>query len=1301
MRTSRSKQSQVRSKTVSLSAGARARGGGFALVATLTLMMLIGLIAVGILAVASSQNRVAAQTVLQAEARQQALLGLDAAIAELQMEVGPDQRVTASSGILAEGAANPQHILGVWDSWNAPLYGSSGGGKIQSTYSQGRSSKFRRWLISHKDPSTLRSLQAVNDLGTRKPGQRICMVGEGTLGPQVNKDEYVYADLIDMPSAGRNDTCYAWWVGGENQKANITVKDREETNDPIEQLHRTWDTPAPAFYGSDILSFMPEKLQKPERILTIASTPLVDRGAMQSGFPYYFDITTYSYSLPVNVRDGGVKKDLNLLLNKESLSGTPFAARSDQDCPLAEGEGLPVGTEPMPIGSWQTMHAYYNVWPDGSGSGQEFASNRLLGGVKNAYTRMAGKLQEGATPKGDSVTYLDTKIEENDSRSAYARTPVMLSFLGQWGTWVKEGAQGYVLGFSYSPVVLWWNPYNVNMRVQGKKLWAYTLPYRTTYIENFNINKSIRHGRQYGNAVWPEGRWQAQPQTFPYATAQIGQESWAQSFPSDWGSYFCVDADGGTQDIEFGPGEILAFTLKGEQSIKHAADSAGSSAGNEQSLGKPQDAYFIPGDKRDERADYSFYMYYMLEDQPEIEENGFVARLSLETAQTPAFSGDSFGTHESTKWNITMGELVMSGMDKVSYQERQEHTPGSGGGREAFAVVHGYDGISAQSGMETAYPDRLNGAKGISPANFSLGWYDYSQVGEDALVFMDEKWSVGGSSGERPYYYTAVGVAPKSYNPSLLEAIPALTGKDYRTKNWQHSSPAFWGSAIYKPDDQQRQYHPFQLAALELTDGQMILETVNGKNGIYGITSVGAGGGEAVSFISVLELPLHPPFSIAGFSGMRLTPGWYGGSRESGSAGSLVRSRRIQYQAGVPGVGIGNAFADPCLPADDVYVFHQTNINSDVNGNGRVFSDFYDHGLIINDALWDRWFCSSISDMPTDSGKQTAREVVQAFAAGEQPLPVSRYKLNHTAANQERLIQRIMADDGWMHIAQYLMVEGGFNVNSVSEEAWASVLLGLSKRVIVSNTNNELHPVERGSGENVQFSRFMVATADRTFGDGGYNMLLGAAFLRPSMKMATAWGDVRELTPQSIRELARQIVRQVRARGPFLNMSDFINRRLDGGSEAALTGALQAAIDATDINAMFNDASFRVSPQSGNFYSYAAAEEGSMYTAAPGYLIQSDVLASLGNILTVRDDTFTVRAYGCVRNKRGAVLAQAWCEATVQRTIDYVDSTNQPDEGGYDPQQGTANNASLTRINQVMGRKLRVVAFRWLDAWDI
>lgn len=175
-------------------------------------------------------------------------------------------------------------------------------------------------------------------------------------------------------------------------------------------------------------------------------------------------------------------------------------------------------------------------------------------------------------------------------------------------------------------------------------------------------------------------------------------------------------------------------------------------------------------------------------------------------------------------------------------------------------------------------------------------------------------------------------------------------------------------------------------------------------------------------------------------------------------------------------------------------------------------------------------------------------------------------------------------------------------------------------------------------------------------------------------------------------------MKQVRKRGPFLNMSDFINRRLEtGGGELALKGALQAAIDATDINKDFQEVTIK--PQEGNMYKFPEAENGSMYTAAPGYLIQSDVLAALGNILTVRDDTFTVRAYGCVRSPRNAILAQAWCEAVVQRTMDYVDPANNPSDSEYKPDGSKGK--GLSDANKVMGRQFRIVSFKWLDLWDI
>ncbi len=1268
----------------------RIKKRGFALVATLTLMMLLGLIAVGILAVASSQNRIAAQTILVAEARQQALVGLDAAISDLQMELGPDQRVTASAGILSENPSSPQHILGVWNSWQAPLYGSSNGVDIKSTYSTGRSPMFRRWLISCRDQDIPRQMSAINDLGKPQPGHRICIVGEGTLGTKASKDEYVYADLITMPSSDRNETCFAWWVSGDNQKANVAIQDRPISSDPVEILHRTWDTPAPIFRDSKNLDFLPESIDEPQKLINLQTLPLLSRSASESGQPYFFDATTYSYSLITNVRDGGLKLDLNLLLNKDNLDDTPLRARNDQDCPLAEGEGLPTGTEAIfPIGSWQVLHAFYNIWPDATGKDDDFSSPRLIGGVSEAYARMGGHLESKTTEKGDSVTFFDEKTRFKESQySGYARTPVLLSFYGAYGLLMddsQKGQAGHSHGLAYAPFFLWWNPYNVPLRVGAKKLWAHSLLYRTNSVLIYSPAKA--DGTDY---FW--GRYLMLQTQKTASVDKAGGTGQRNVFANDWGNYFVHSQDDQSSDIIFEPGEILMFSMaEGFNNLELLNENLPE---NGPSYSQPQQIPFVQGDQVGILHNY-FASQYSYGDR-----TFYTMKLALETKSGYSSSGYITTKLEQDAQYVSGGEVYDTIGDYLG--------PGE---RGLFAVTHGFNGVDASqaAGQDpdesrfTSRLDRFIGAEGISPYTFNLGWYDYDTTSIEAVTFVDDlQWNL--SMYKNPYYFAAVGVAPKSYNPSLSSALPLFRDKDYRTKNWVHSSPAMGGSSLYKPDDQQRQYHPFQLSVVEV-DAVRVMDTVNSKNGIYGVQSIGTGGGEAVSFISVLELPVHPPFSLAGFSGMRLKPGWYDSSA-TGRLGTLGNMRRMQYQAGVPGVGIGNSFADPCLPSDGVYAFHETKINSDLQRNGRIFSDFYDHGFIINDALWDRWFCSSVSDMPGANGRISARETLDSFVKGEQSLPVSRYKLAPTSSTPDRIVSRIMDGDGWKEIARYLMVEGGFNVNSVSEDAWAAVLQGLAKRELVSNTNNHLHMVEHRGKDNVLFPRFMVSTADRTMdGTGnGYNMLLGAAFLRPSLKMATAWGDVRSLTSDQIRQLAREMVKKVRERGPFLNMADFINRRLDGGTEAALTGALQAAIDATDINDELKRADFLVQPLPGDFYSFPRAEEGSMYTAAPGYLIQSDVLMSLGNILTVRDDTFTVRAYGCVRNSRHAILAQAWCEAVVQRTIEYVDPNNSPTDGSYDPaNQGASvdSQSRLSEVNRIMGRKMKIVSFKWLDAWNI
>ena len=298
------------------------------------------------------------------------------------------------------------------------------------------------------------------------------------------------------------------------------------------------------------------------------------------------------------------------------------------------------------------------------------------------------------------------------------------------------------------------------------------------------------------------------------------------------------------------------------------------------------------------------------------------------------------------------------------------------------------------------------------------------------------------------------------------------------------------------------------------------------------------------------------------------------------------------------------------------------------------------------------------------------------------------------------MIQDILSDEGWKYIAQYILIDGGFNINSTSVNAWYALLQGLQNRKLVGRDGDSLAIVERDKKqEEVLFSRFGTSTTTKSLENfGSYDPLKGADF-RGKGAYITAWGEVRKLSPEQLRKLAEQIVVQVKKRGPFLNMADFVNRRLDAKDTASsLAGTLQAAIDATEINSMFNRAT--VPSTKGDLYKFPEAENGSVHTAAPGYLVQSDILSSIGNVLTVRDDTFTIRAYGCVKDKSGKrILSQAWCEATVQRCIEYVDSANNVEELPY-KDDGTRTE-NMTDVNIAFGRKFRIVAFRWLDAAEV
>lgn len=191
------------------------------------------------------------------------------------------------------------------------------------------------------------------------------------------------------------------------------------------------------------------------------------------------------------------------------------------------------------------------------------------------------------------------------------------------------------------------------------------------------------------------------------------------------------------------------------------------------------------------------------------------------------------------------------------------------------------------------------------------------------------------------------------------------------------------------------------------------------------------------------------------------------------------------------------------------------------------------------------------------------------------------------------------------------------------------------------------------------------------------------------------WLGLREYSEAELRILARNIVKQVRARGPFLSLADFVNHQL-GSGPAAQRGALQQAIDDSNLNAApaaDANAGYDITSNQVSGYNHANPEAGAgpSYQGAPGFLSQEDLLGVLGNAATARSDTFTIRGYGEAPDPSGVrVLSRATCEAVAQRFPEWID-----------PKNPAATSPPSSQANQSFGRRFSIISFRWLAADEI
>ena len=100
---------------------------------------------------------------------------------------------------------------------------------------------------------------------------------------------------------------------------------------------------------------------------------------------------------------------------------------------------------------------------------------------------------------------------------------------------------------------------------------------------------------------------------------------------------------------------------------------------------------------------------------------------------------------------------------------------------------------------------------------------------------------------------------------------------------------------------------------------------------------------------------------------------------------------------------------------------------------------------------------------------------------------------------------------------------------------------------------------------------------------------------------------------------------------------------------------------------------------------------------APTSLLQSDILAAIGSSLSVRSDTFTIRAYGDISDKAGSPAAgSCWIEAVVQRIPEFVDNSQDATTAVSSPTNGLGHNPNLLPVNINLGRRFVIISCRIL-----
>ena len=1262
---------------------------GFILVAVLLLIALATILVVVTSFLARIERRAVSNEGNGEIARQNALFGLDAALAQLQKDVGPDQSVTARADILdinlganqssipqpgVSGVLNP-YWTGAWKAYQPGALSQNldvdSNGNTSATLLRnwstapvnGRpdpSSLNMEWLVSGvaadhavaitsstkpkiipttwtpvyaaggASPRNAVVLAKLPDLSQTQPTTNIIGVG----APLVPMQAAGAASPATAPTIGQ----YAYWVSDEGVKAKANLFDstlnanggstyiKNQSHFLASQANLMTNL-LPVNSGSDVRSDV--DVTRLSTLQSLALLPSINGPSFQNSSAAHFapDVTTYSLGVLADVRNGGLKRDLSAAFEDDkSVNPTGQFQALLNTC----GANLQ-DQQAVYRSSNAALAVPVQAPPSYTGS----TGGTTLDGLRWESLYQYYNLYKSTIPLWRAKLGAATPPSGVPTSSLAFTTGVPYSLQQRFYSYNDGGGGTFTLD-PVAPTVLaarvdiglvsFVDPTTGNYRLRLRY-------YPTLVLYNpYGVRITTAQNTSYNfytNFFTINGRWNC-----IFRVNGIGIPPFDGASPNTSG-YSLIQGSGyplvlnaQPSDVtSFDPGEIKIFELTSDVARSTLGDPSSSNVCNLQNLVNSSN------------------------------------KISADWAQT--YDLPWAGTaNPNDKVTVSVGNMQLTA--NVAYE--------SGSPLDEW-------------------PD--GSANGASNARFqSLNLPTVTPAGA---------WPAGGLpiSSMTGNGYLLVGFNVRS------KGIQQTTDVNYA--NYNYVQPSFVGNNLQFSDVDGGNWREVYARAFKPYSSVSEVSTDNPADGqprhtSWGQNSVGdAPVTPANSRLPLRDVPCQPMFSLGQFSHMAE---WYYTS--SGSWENLF----------FPSRSVGGSFASD----------FQLNYNNGTNaGNLSGNQIAFDNSFMANQVLFDTYYFSTVpaaAQPAADSSKYVLTSAgLDAAVQNNQPLPNNRLRFYHkngvapTAATTPSLSAYEASLRDLKAAATCLLVDGAFNVNSTSVNAWKALLASLSGNSLTlwNYTTGQPNPLATLLNPIPRF----------------WNLTWGgqSAINQAWEGMRTLTADDASGTPGGLTSLARHIVQQVKTRGPFLSMGDFLNRRL-GTAKVPLNemGALQEAIEECTVantGKNINDAAISAGTAvnlSPAFNSGLGSAPTNSATGIPGYLMQQDLVQAFAPAMSTRSDTFVVRCYGEVNNPSllnsdhtPQPVARAWGEAVVQRLPDYIDQadSNLSGTNAYGTNLGdatppynritspTSPAAIVDGTNLTFGRRLKVVSFRWLNESDL